>query len=280
MCGLASSWLCLSGKYVLATAQDVVNGYSIFKELFESTRTGTEQRVLNFYYAFMMEKTQCHVADLTTEYNKSKTGKSISDFTIRYWLERLNEIGYVDKQDDPEDKRKNVYIPLVKQKQELREKALNSENHVDLTTILKNSFETWKTNIAKTTVAYYKNILDNTTTTLKDIEPLILGTDKIISVFDSKLFKYPSELKKELEDQNKLEETLILEIKGNSKILIAKPTKNGQPCQVCGNVASEYELDDKEGKQYVCKTDLLNKIIPDYQNKGYKVTFPMDEEAS
>lgn len=196
-------------KYVLATAQDVINGYAVFKELFESTRTGTEQRVLNFYYAFMMEATQCNVSDLTTEYNLNKTGKSISDFTIRYWLERLNEIGYVEKREDSSDKRKNVYIPLVKQKRELRENTLNPENHVDLATILKDSFEMWKNNICKTQANYTKNILDNTAITLEEIEPLILSSGKTISVFDTELFKYPSKLKKEPEQETELKDTLI-----------------------------------------------------------------------
>lgn len=203
-------------KYVLATSQDMINGYAIFKDLFESTRTGTEQRVLNFYYDFMMGKPQCYVSDLTTEYNKKKTGKAISDFTIRYWLERLNQIGYCEKREDSEDKRKNVYVPLVQQKQELRENALNLENHVDLAVILKDSFEKWKTSILKTQVIYHKNILDNTPITLEEIEPLVLGTENLVSVFDTRLFKYPSELEKEQEHGKESEKPLNPESQANS----------------------------------------------------------------
>jgi len=203
-------------KFVLATAQDVVNGYTIFKDLFESTRTGTEQRVLNFYYEFMLGKTKCYVSDLTKAYNEAKTGKSISDFTIRYWLERLNEIGYVEKQEDSLDKRKNIYIPLVKKKQELHENALNSENHIDLATELKNGFEKWKKNIRKAGVSFQKNIFENTLTTLEDIEPTILGTEKIFSVFDTDLFKYPDKQKEERKQETELKDTLKPEIKANS----------------------------------------------------------------
>jgi DNA-binding PadR family transcriptional regulator len=231
-------------KYVLTTAQDVINGYTIFKELFESTRTGTEQRVLNFYYEFMLGKNECHVSELTTEYNQNRAGKSISDFTIRYWLERLNEIGYVEKREDPSDKRKNIYIPLVKQKQELRENTLNSENHIDLATILKNSFETWKTNIRKTTPLYYKNILEKTATTLEDIEPMILGTEEITSIFDTDLFKYPDKAKTEQESGNKPKDTLKPEIQTISSKLDALVSKTKlinrlqdtleDTCHLCG----------------------------------------------
>ena len=208
-------------KFVLATSQDVINSYAIFKELFESTRTGTEQRVLNFYYDFMLGKDNCHVSDLTTEYNQAKTGKSISDFTIRYWLERLNEIGYVEKREDATDKRRNIYIPLVREKQKIRDNTLNSENHVDLATVLKKSFEMWKTNIRKVDACYYKNIFEDTPTTLEDIEPIILGSEKIVSIFDSEFFKYPDKTKTEQEKEKELENPLkpkIKTISHNSKI--------------------------------------------------------------
>jgi len=203
-------------KFVLATSQDVVDGYTIFKELFESTRTGTEQRVLNFYYEFMLGKDRCYVSDLTTEYNKAKTGKAISDFAIRYWLDRLNEIGYVEKREDPQDKRKNIYIPLVKKKQELRENTLNPENHINLATVLKNSFEKWKTNIRKVGIQYYKNIFEDNPVTLEEIEPSILGAEKIISVFDTDLFKYPDKAKEEQEQEKEPKSPLNQEIKTNS----------------------------------------------------------------
>jgi DNA-binding PadR family transcriptional regulator len=164
----------------------------------------------------MLGKDRCYVSDLTTEYNKAKTGKAISDFTIRYWLDRLNEIGYVEKREDPQDKRKNIYIPLVKKKQELRENTLNPENHINLATVLKNSFEKWKTNIRKVGIQYYKNIFEDNPVTLEEIEPSILGAEKIISVFDTDLFKYPDKAKEEQEQEKEPKSPLNQEIKTNS----------------------------------------------------------------
>jgi len=215
-------------KFVLATSQDVVNGYAVFKELFESTRTGTEQRVLNFYYEFMLGKEVCYVSGLTTEYNSVKTGKSISDFTIRYWLNRLNEIGYVEKKEDDADKRRNIYIPLVKKKQELRENTLNSENHVNLDVKLKKSFEEWKTNIRKVNASYYKNIFENEPQPLEEIERSILGSEKIISIFDTDLFLIINKAKKEQETSEEPKSPLIPEINvisHNSENLVSKTTK-------------------------------------------------------
>jgi DNA-binding MarR family transcriptional regulator len=232
-------------KYVLATAQDVINGYTIFKELFESTRTGTEQRVLNFYYEFMLGKERCYVSDLVTEYNTNKTGKAISDYAIRYWLDRLNEIGYVSKEADKEDKRKNVYIPLVKKKQELRENTLNPEIHVDLAIVLKNSFEKWKTNIRKTQTQFNKNIFSKETTTLEELESSIIGSEKIISIFDTELFEYPEKDKKEQKQENKPENTLKPEINVNShnledfvsktKSIVRLTSDSVDRCVLCGS---------------------------------------------
>ena len=177
-------------KYVLATFQDIVNSYSIFKELFETTRTNTEQRILTFYYEFMKGKTECKVSDLTIAYNASGK-RRLSDFTIRSYLERLNEIGYVEKRESPSDKRVNLYIPLVKEKQELLDNTLNSTKQTDLATNLKNNYESWKTNICKAQATYTKNIFEDKVLTLTELEPLILGEEKIISVFDTPLSNIP-----------------------------------------------------------------------------------------
>jgi hypothetical protein len=264
-------------KYVLATVQDVVNSRSIFKELFESTRTNTEQRILTFYYEFMMGYGKCRVSELTTEYNKSGK-RRLSDFTIRSYLERLNEIGYVEKREDSSDKRVNLYIPLVKEKQELLDKPLDSTNQIDLATVLKNNYEMWKNNICKAQVTYTKNIFEDTTITLTELETLILGSEKIISVFDTPLFKYPDKAKTEQEGENKPKEVCELQtqvISNNKKVTVKKLNPN-EPHQ-CLNypycaIEAIYEVHDLEAETtyFLCEAD-YQKTIRYYKEHGYEV---------
>jgi hypothetical protein len=269
-------------KYVLASAQDVVNSHSIFKELFETTRTNTEQRVLTFYYEFMMGKGTCRVSELTTEYNKNSK-KRLSDFTIRSYLERLNEIGYVEKREDSSDKRVNLYVPLVKEKQELLDNALNSEKQTDLATNLKNNYESWKTNICKAQVTYTKNIFEDKILTLTDLESLILGNEKIISVFDTPPFKYPNKAKTEQEPENKPKEVCALQtqvISNNKKVTVRRLGPN-EPHQ-CLNypycaIEATYEVHDHEADDtyFFCEGD-YQKTIRYYKEHGYEIGFSED----
>jgi hypothetical protein len=269
-------------KYVLSSAQDIVNSHSIFKELFETTRTNTEQRILTFYYEFMKGKTECRVSDLTTEYNKSGK-RRLSDFTIRNYLERLNEIGYVEKRESPSDKRVNLYIPLVKEKQELLDKACDSEKQIDLATVLKNSYEMWKTNICKTQASYTKNIFEDQILTLTELEPFILGNEKIISVFDTPLFKYPDKAETEQETENKPKNVCGLQtqaIPNNKKVTVRRLSPN-EPHQ-CLNypycaIEAIYEVRDLEADQtyFLCESD-YQKTIRYYKEHGYEVCFSKD----
>jgi hypothetical protein len=150
----------------------------------------------------MMNKGECRVSELTTEYNKNSK-RRLSDFTIRKYLERLNEIEYVEKREDSTDKRKNIYIPLVKEKQELLDNPLDSKKQIDLATILKNDYELWKKSICEAQVSYTRNILEDVCQTLPELESLVINFGKIVSVFDTTLFKYPDKAKTEQEGENK-----------------------------------------------------------------------------
>jgi hypothetical protein len=227
-------------KYVLSTAQDVIDSYEIYKKLLESTRTGTEQRILDFYEKFVMQQSEWRVSELTTEYNAVAKSKR-SDYTIRSWLERLNEIGYVDKRNDPTDKRANLYIPLVTEK---FENALNSENQTNLKTALENGFDLWKKNICKMKATYYKNIFEKEATTLEALESIIAVPEKIFSVFRNPLFKYPDELKEEPKNETKPKDNRKSETQVNShnledlvsktKSIVCLTSEFTDKCLICG----------------------------------------------
>ncbi len=163
-------------RYLMSAREDVQRTLEVYKELFETTRTGTEQRILDFYHDIvsktpMPEKTTTekdeaqqqlvpgkiswHLKDLTAKYNETSKRKLSSD-SIRKMLDHLSVIGYVDVEPDPSDKRCNLYSPLLDE--EKAENHREFENPLILESKLKEGFEKWEKNIGKgTSFYYYKN---------------------------------------------------------------------------------------------------------------------------
>jgi hypothetical protein len=127
-------------KYALITREDVQQAEAVFKEIIETTRTGTESRILEFYKKILLPHQEgLTVEQATKEYNATAK-KPLSDYTIRYWLNRLNKIGYADKKKQgPTNEKVNVYTPLT----ENVENICNSEIQTYLESKIEKDFETW-----------------------------------------------------------------------------------------------------------------------------------------
>jgi hypothetical protein len=109
-------------RFIISSVEDVKKSLEIYSELFETTRTGTEQRILSFYHDLVKTKDSWLLSDLVRAYNE-KAEKKASSETVRRWLERLSEIGYVNIEKSDLDKRLNTYEPLVKEeKSTIRQK--------------------------------------------------------------------------------------------------------------------------------------------------------------
>jgi DNA-binding PadR family transcriptional regulator len=109
-------------RFIISSVEDVKKALEIYSELFETTRTGTEQRILSFYHDLVKTKDSWLLSDLVKAYNE-KAEKKASSETVRRWLERLSEIGYVNIEKSDLDKRLNTYEPLVKEeKSTIRQK--------------------------------------------------------------------------------------------------------------------------------------------------------------
>jgi DNA-binding MarR family transcriptional regulator len=174
---------------------------SVYKEIFETTRTGTEKQILDFYHnivktrPIMNEKDEpvkdkdgkpivddnptWYLKQRTYAYNKTAK-KKLSEDSIRVMLLRLDQIGYVNSQRDDEDKRKNLYVPLMKG-EEKGENPLENAFRVDFDAKMKKGFESWKENVrGNPTFYYYKNNSDKPGTwgesdiSLEDLDKLVL----------------------------------------------------------------------------------------------------------
>ena len=148
-------------KFVVSTLEDVTRAMKVYKEIFETTRTGTEKRTLEFYHNIMIgkdkegkiKKDSWYLKDLTAAYNATAKRK-LSERSIRVMLDRLDTIGYINIREDDEDKRTHLFIPLIKSEEMLQNLA-ESVSAVDLREKTEKGFETWKENVAENIAFYY-----------------------------------------------------------------------------------------------------------------------------
>jgi len=167
-------------RFLISTLEDVHRGLEIYKEIFETTRTGTEKRILDFYNGIVKTKDQWYLKELTGAYNE-KSKKKLSEESIRVMLVRLDKIGYVNTQkDDDLDKRKNLYVPLIKG-EEKDKNPLENCSWQDSRAKLEKGFETWKENVLGRYAFYInKNISGKegewgeTEATLEDLHKFII----------------------------------------------------------------------------------------------------------
>ena len=131
-------------RFLLSTVEDVREALKIYQDLFETTRTGTEQRTLNFYHELVKTKETWYLSEITHQYNLTHA-KKLSSGRIGEILKRLDEIGYVDIDKDAEDKRINIYRPLVKEEEKSRISSI-LEIETLLNSKMEEGLEAWKKN--------------------------------------------------------------------------------------------------------------------------------------
>ncbi|MDG6222540.1 MAG: bifunctional DNA primase/polymerase [Candidatus Bathyarchaeota archaeon] len=166
--------------YILANLYDVICCKKIFEQLLQTTQTGTEKRILDFYRDCMLTGQESYtVTELLTKFNETQKTK-ISDFTIRKWLTRLNVIGYVEKREDPNDKRKNNYVPIMLEKEKL-ENTCDLKKHVSLALEMEKGFKKWLEIIRNESYQLKRNFFINEDISLEELSSLIL-TDKNSSI--------------------------------------------------------------------------------------------------
>jgi DNA-binding MarR family transcriptional regulator len=140
-------------KFVVSTLEDVTRAMKVYKEIFETTRTGTEKRTLEFYHNIMMGKDSWYMKELTAAYNATAK-KKLSERSVRVMLDRLDEIGYINIREDDEDKRTHLFIPLMKSEEMLQNLA-ESVSAIVLREKTEKGLETWKKIVAEKFAFYY-----------------------------------------------------------------------------------------------------------------------------
>ena len=128
-------------KYILANIDDVLTVYQLYMRIKEITETGTSENIIRFYYDIVATKDRWTVKELLDAYKNKYVGR-VGSQTIRKWLERLDELGYVVSEDDPNDRRVKIWIP-----QNPAKMLDNQEDLISLASVLRDQREEWLENI-------------------------------------------------------------------------------------------------------------------------------------
>jgi len=165
-------------KWLVSSLEDVKAAKALFDEIAETTKSGTEKRVIDFYENFVRPRVNGVTLDvLVTEYNEVNANGVLSDFEIRKWLKRLNMIGWVNiRKGVQEDKRRDTFYPLKNLPQaKISETNCFSDKQLLLELELQKDFKTWlETSSKKVTVTGYE-ILN-----FRDKQPLPLTVEDFV----------------------------------------------------------------------------------------------------
>lgn len=134
-------------RYLIPTIEDAINAKTLYDAILSTTKTNTDQRIIDFYNTVVKGTGGISAEDLTDRYNKGRK-HPITVARIRQWLQRLAELEWVDIREATErnekgyiDRRYNAYYPL--------KNASNTyilQTDVDLKAILEKGFENWLKN--------------------------------------------------------------------------------------------------------------------------------------
>jgi len=238
-------------RYIVPTVQDFLDAKAVFDSVSETTKTGTEQRIISFYWDCVADKVNGSTVDVLTElYNKDRKQK-LSSRRIREWLERLVEIEFVDPREGEQqtaagyvDKQKMTYHPL--------KKAGNNvflATATDLKAKLETEFDKWLKNVAED-IASHPIIILNVDGTANQISVEVLT--KVVRgeevTFTATFSKSESNLIGEIRQENNAigetaENTRDFTVLNYCRLAPNKPSKCdgeavGSPCAL----EAQYEM--------------------------------------
>jgi hypothetical protein len=252
--------------YVIPTIQDAIDAKATFDAVIETTKTGTDYRVIDFYWKVVAKAYGLTAEEATDKYNAiiKKHPKSVG--RVREWLTRLEEIGYVDQREATHenakgfiDKRFNNYYPL---KRKLSESTTILPIDIDLQSVLENSFNKWLENVTMETDPLTRIIilnLDGTAKkiTLEEMKDIIIKKRSVNYVVTFSNSNSPSI------GENKPESTTIPKIRTFEHYLKAHPLKRtpGIYCSSTGTGNScHFEAEWNLNGNLYCETHFREHI--------------------
>ncbi len=255
-------------RFLVPTVQDFLDAKAVFDSVAETTKTGTEQRIISFYWDCLADKTTGATAEQLTElYNRDRKQK-LSIRRIREWLDRLVEIEWADPREGEQttkdgyvDRQKITYHPL---------KPKRSGNNAiypkaeDLKSKLEIAFDSWLKTCAEELVSQPIMILaiDGTAKQL-NLEEFVQVVKGEGPVFTAQV----SQPLPELIIENKQENNAIQENAANPQILMYSRLTPNEPRQCDGESKggqcphlAEYEMLSSDNPIKPCYCEVHFKL--------------------
>ena len=220
-------------KYYLATAEDIALAYIIYKKIKETTETGEQQDILDFYHEYLEVPGEKYTLDQLYELWKNTTkGKLLSKERFRQKVVDVlvDRLGYLEKYENPDNRNYNLYRPVQISYEEEKEQVLDNlilNIKVSLKAKLENSLREW----------LMKNLRKIRSINNKEIPPLKEeGREKIIEwlikellYIDEKILRLFDTEEEASNEPTKREDTII------SKIRLSQVVKDS------GEISNEEE---------------------------------------
>ena len=140
-------------KYYLASAEDIALAYIVYRKIKETTETGEQQDILDFYHEYLEAPSEYTLEQLYNLWKTTTKTKLMSKESFRQKVVNvLVNIGYLEKYENPENRNYNLYRPVQISYKEERERALDniiSNIEVLVKPKLENSVREWLSNNLK-----------------------------------------------------------------------------------------------------------------------------------
>jgi hypothetical protein len=141
-------------RYIIPTIQDVLDAKSSYDAILETTKTGSDYRVLEFYWQVIADKLNGIEAEAATDiYNSNhKNSRQTTVKTVRSWLFRLEALGWVDvragkNEDGFTDRRINNYLPMKKRADNVLSTP-DCNSAALLASVCEKAFDKWLNNVS------------------------------------------------------------------------------------------------------------------------------------
>jgi hypothetical protein len=150
-------------KFLIATVHDVQESLELYRSVFETTRSGTDARILNFYHDILARpdtrgtvKETWYLREATHKYNENASRK-LSEESIRQIMDRLDQIGYVDTE---KDGKLNLYHLLHTKEDEKAKNVLEQDFWTIIRPKLEKGLADWLGRCSENQLFFYMKNFD------------------------------------------------------------------------------------------------------------------------
>ncbi len=255
--------------YFIANMDDFCNALEVWTEICETTKTGLPQNVLDIFYKLVLplheQGETIHINNLV-DVSLEKLGKKMSSKTLYKHINLLREIGWVDTDPDPNDKRKNIVRVLGNPKNILLSSLFDFPSKFTAEKLKEWFIEV--INYSPETPVLLTQVNEGSNYSLKKEDINVhtkLTNESIIVLLYEKQFSETNFIRRfgEQIEKERQKHTQILEREEKRIILEEKPDKIESlfpTCFVCHKPISKLdELDNLDGREchILCKTKTL-----------------------